>query len=214
MKKTKRPATRKAAARTSGKKRKPIMRHGRDGVRAGSKRAKPAAKPAARRSPASEFKRQYLEFFSREFPTTLRVMKAYPSGKDDFKPHERSFAASRLVHTFSMENGVVYKAVRGELTMPPELPPAPATYAEAIANYERGAKELMAAVEQMPDSRLSEEVKFFTGPKQMGMVPISQIMWLMLMDCIHHRGQLSVYIRMTGGKVPSIYGPSADEPWM
>lgn len=218
MKKAKRPAARKAAARTAGKKRKPIMRHGRDGVRAVTKRAKPsakrAAKPAARRSPASEFKRQYLEFFAREFPTTLRVMKAYPSGKDDFKPHERSYAASRLVHTFSMENGVVYKAVRGELTMPPELPPAPATYAEAIANYERGAKELMAAVEEMPDSRLFEEVNFFTGPKQMGMVPISQVMWLMLMDSIHHRGQLSVYIRMAGGKVPSIYGPSADEPWM
>jgi hypothetical protein len=58
MKKAKRPAARKAAARTAGKKRKPIMRHGRDGVRAASKRAKPAAKPAAGRSSASHFKRQ------------------------------------------------------------------------------------------------------------------------------------------------------------
>jgi uncharacterized damage-inducible protein DinB len=216
MKKTKRPAARKTAKAAA--KRKPVMRHGRDGVRARSKQAKPsakrAAKPAATRSPASDMKRQYLETFSREFPTTLRVMKAYPPGKDDFKPHERSYAALRLVHTFSMENGVVYKAVRGELTMPPDLPPAPATFAEAVANYERGAKELMTAVERMPDSRFSEEVSFFTGPKQMGMVPVSQIMWLMLMDSIHHRGQLSVYIRMAGGKVPSIYGPSADEPWM
>jgi uncharacterized damage-inducible protein DinB len=72
----------------------------------------------------------------------------------------------------------------------------------------------MAAVENMPDSRLSEKVTFFTGPKQMGMVPISEVLWLMLMDSIHHRGQLSVYVRMAGGKVPSIYGPSADEPWM
>ena len=214
MKKAKRPAARKAAARTAGKKRKPIMRHGRDGVRAASKRAKPAAKPAAGRSSASHFKRQYLEVFSREFPTTLRVMKAFPPGKDDFKPHERSYAASRLVHTFSMENAVVYKAIRGELTMPPDLPAAPATYAEAVANYERGAKELMAAVEEMPESRLLEEMNFFTGPRQKGMVPISQVMWLMLMDSIHHRGQLSIYIRMAGGKVPSIYGPSADEPWM
>jgi uncharacterized damage-inducible protein DinB len=72
----------------------------------------------------------------------------------------------------------------------------------------------MAAVENMPDSRLSEEVTFFTGPGQMGMVPISEVLWLMLMDSIHHRGQLSVYVRMAGGKVPSIYGPSADKPWM
>jgi uncharacterized damage-inducible protein DinB len=38
-------------------------------------------------------------------------------------------------------------------------------------------------------------------------------LWLMLTDQIHHRGQLSVYARMAGGKVPSIYGPSFDEPW-
>jgi uncharacterized damage-inducible protein DinB len=47
----------------------------------------------------------------------------------------------------------------------------------------------------------------------MEQVPVSDILWIMLMDSIHHRGQLSVYVRMAGGKVPSIYGPSADEPW-
>ena len=207
MKKTKRPAARKAA----GKKRKPVMRHGREGVKARSKRA---AKPVAAKPRAAGLKQQYLDIFAREFPTTLKVMKAYPSGKDDFKPHERSYSASRLVHSFAQENGVVVKAVRGELKMPPDFPPAPATYAEAVASYERGALELIAAVEKMPESRLSETTTFFTGPGQMGQVPVSEILWLMLMDSIHHRGQLSVYIRMAGGKVPSIYGPSADEPWM
>jgi uncharacterized damage-inducible protein DinB len=38
--------------------------------------------------------------------------------------------------------------------------------------------------------------------------------WLAVMDAVHHRGQMSVYIRLAGGKVPSIYGPTADEPWM
>ena len=52
------------------------------------------------------------------------------------------------------------------------------------------------------------------GPKQMGDVPRSQIGWLTVMDMVHHRGQFSVYLRVAGGKVPSIYGPSADEPWM
>jgi uncharacterized damage-inducible protein DinB len=45
-------------------------------------------------------------------------------------------------------------------------------------------------------------------------VRVIDILWFMLMDSIHHRGQLSVYVRMTGGKVPSIYGPSGDEPWV
>jgi hypothetical protein len=207
MKKTKRPAARKAAS----KKRKPVMRHGREGMKARSKRA---AKPGAAKKGPSGLKRQYLDIFAKEFPTTLKVMKAYPSGQDDFKPHERSFSASRLVHAFAQGNVVVVMSVRGELKMPPDLPPPSATYAEAVAAYERGARELIDAVEKMPESRLSEKVNFFTGPGQMGMVPVGEILWLMLMDSIHHRGQLSVYVRMAGGKVPSIYGPSADEPWM
>ena len=206
MKKAKRPAARKAA----GKKRKPVGRAGRVGIKARSKRA---GKPASAGPRASGLKRQYLDIFAREFPVTLKVMRAYPSGQDDFKPHERSYSASRLVHSFAQENGVVVKAVRDELKMPPDFPPAPATYAEAVANYERGARELIAAVEKMPESRLSEKVNFFTGPGQMGMVPVSEILWLMLMDSIHHRGQLSVYVRLAGGRVPSIYGPTADVPW-
>ena len=42
----------------------------------------------------------------------------------------------------------------------------------------------------------------------------ADILWLTLHDMIHHRGQFSIYLRMAGGKVPSIYGPSGDEPWM
>jgi uncharacterized damage-inducible protein DinB len=207
MKKTKRPAAPKAA----GKKRKPVMRHGRESVKARSKRA---AKPGAARPRAAGLKQRYLDIFAKEFPTTLKVMKAYPTGHDDFKPHERSYSASQLVHSFVQENSLVVQAIRGEIKMPPDFPPVPATYAQAVANYERGARELIAAAEKMPESRLFETVRFFIGPGKMGQVPVSDILWIMLMDSIHHRGQLSVYVRMVGGKVPSIYGPSADEPWM
>jgi uncharacterized damage-inducible protein DinB len=207
MKKVKRPAARKAA----GKKRKPVMRHGREGVKARSKRA---AKPSVARSRAAGPKRQYLDVFKREFPTTLKVMKAYPSGQDDFKPHERSYSACQLIHSFAQENELIGQALRGDLKMPPDFQPPPATCAEAVANFERGARKLITAVEKMPESRLFETVTFFTGPGQMGQVPVGELLWLMLLDSIHHRGQLSVYIRMAGGKVPSIYGPSADEPWM
>jgi uncharacterized damage-inducible protein DinB len=48
----------------------------------------------------------------------------------------------------------------------------------------------------------------------MGEVRKGQVFWIMLMDAVHHRGQFSVYLRMVGAKVPSIYGPSLDEPWM
>jgi uncharacterized damage-inducible protein DinB len=48
----------------------------------------------------------------------------------------------------------------------------------------------------------------------MGKLRKGDILWMFLYDQIHHRGQLSIYNRMVGAKVPSIYGPSADEPWM
>ena len=61
---------------------------------------------------------------------------------------------------------------------------------------------------------LNKTVKFFVAPKQMGDLRKMDVLWYMLMDSVHHRGQFSVYLRMADGKVPSIYGPSADEPWM
>jgi uncharacterized damage-inducible protein DinB len=69
-------------------------------------------------------------------------------------------------------------------------------------------------VRSAPDEKLQQTVKFFTGPKQMGDVRRLDLVWFLLSDEIHHRGQFSVYLRMADGKVPSIYGPTADEPWM
>jgi uncharacterized damage-inducible protein DinB len=158
-------------------------------------------------------KRQYLDRFLAESLTTLKVMRAYPPGQDEFRPHERSPTAVRIAHVFSIENGAVLRAARGQWTLQPNFPPPPATVAEAADACERGARELVEAVRAMPDSRLTEKVAFFTGPRQLGEMQILDVLWLMLLDSVHHRGQLSVYIRMAGGKVPSIYGPSADEPW-
>ncbi len=49
---------------------------------------------------------------------------------------------------------------------------------------------------------------------QLGIFQWWKFLWMLLCDQIHHRGQFSIYLRMAGGKVPSIYGPTADEPWM
>ena len=159
-------------------------------------------------------KEQFLDVYRKEHATTVKVMKAYPADKAEFQPHPRSASAKRLMHTFGMEQGVVAAAINGTPTMPPNMPPEPVSIALAIAAFEKGCQSVEQALGKVPDSRLHETVDFYTGPKQMGKVPILDIMWLMLMDQVHHRGQLSVYLRMAGGKVPSIYGPSADEPWM
>ena len=196
-------------------KKKPRHSPGRKAAPA-KRRPRPRRAAAVRgRKPAglSERKRHYLERFASELARTLRVLDAFPPGRDDFKPHERSGAAARLAHAFVKENGAVIRAARGEWTLQPSVAPPPATVAEAREAYARDARELMEAVRDMPESRLDETVQFFTGPGTQGPMRIHDLLWYMLLDSVHHRGQLSVYVRMAGGKVPSIYGPSADEPW-
>jgi uncharacterized damage-inducible protein DinB len=65
----------------------------------------------------------------------------------------------------------------------------------------------------MPDGDLDNTSTFFVGPKTPGPVKRSDFLWFLLHDQIHHRGQFSIYLRIVDGKVPSIYGPSLDEPW-
>jgi uncharacterized damage-inducible protein DinB len=67
--------------------------------------------------------------------------------------------------------------------------------------------------ESFTDAELLEPIKFYGGPKTLVDYSRLQFAWFLLSDQIHHRGQLSVYLRMADAKVPSIYGPTADEPW-
>ena len=158
-------------------------------------------------------KQRFLDVFNREHTTTLKIMRAFPAHEGAFQPHPKSGSALRLMWTFVMEQQVMAAALDGTLRMPPSFQPPPETVGEIIAIYEEGAGKVRKALAAAPESRLSENVQFFTGPKAMGDVPVGDVLWLFLMDSIHHRGQLSVYVRMKDGKVPSIYGPSLDEPW-
>jgi uncharacterized damage-inducible protein DinB len=177
-----------------------------------SRAAKPSARKAAPAMPSP--KQQFLDAFGREHSTTLKVIRALPSDQGAFQPHPRSQSAKTLIWTFTVEQGLTVNALKGTLKMPPTFPPVPETLAEAITSFERAAAETIDIVRRTPDARFHASSPFFTGPGKIGDVPNLDLLWMMLSDQIHHRGQLSVYVRMAGGKVPSIYGPSADEPWM
>jgi uncharacterized damage-inducible protein DinB len=159
-------------------------------------------------------KQQFLNAYAREHATTLKVLRAFPGAKSEFKPHERSNSARQLAWTFVMEQGLMMGALSGQLKITGKFPPAPESFGAIIDQFEQDFGKVTALAESVSDESLDETVRFFTGPGQMGDVPKIDVAWFALSDQIHHRGQLSVYLRMAGGKVPSIYGPSADEPWM
>jgi uncharacterized damage-inducible protein DinB len=162
-------------------------------------------------------KQQFLDSFDRETATTLKLLRAYPTAQSEMRPHPTSMSARELSWIFVVEMGVASAAITDQLTLsedaPPQIPPPPATLAEVIGAFESARTEYRALVERTPEDTLQETFRFYVGPKTVGDVAKLQFMWLMLNDSIHHRGQLSVYLRMTGSKVPSIYGPSRDEPW-
>ena len=158
-------------------------------------------------------KEQFLNTLERELPTTMRVLKAYPGGKADLKPHGKCKSARELAWTFVTEQKASEQAMDGGIEFG-KMAQAPGTMAEVISTYEKSSKALIERIKKTPDAELNKTVKFFVAPKQMGDVRKMDLLWFMLMDQVHHRGQFSVYLRMADGKVPSIYGPSADEPWM
>jgi len=158
-------------------------------------------------------KEQFLSTMAREFPTTLKVLKAFPTGKAELKPHSKARSARELAWAFVTEEKACDMALDGALELG-KMPKPPATLPEVISTYERAHTAFVERLRKTPEAELNETVKFMTGPKQMGDMRKMDVLWFMLMDGVHHRGQLSVYLRMADGKVPSIYGPSADEPWM
>jgi uncharacterized damage-inducible protein DinB len=158
-------------------------------------------------------KEQFLGALEREFATTMKVLKAFPTAKADLKPHPTCRSAKDLAWAFVFEQKGSEMALDGAMDLG-KMPKPPDSLQDVIATYEEAHKGFVERIKQTPEAELNGTVKFFVAPKEMGDVRKLDVLWFMLMDQVHHRGQMSVYLRMADGKVPSIYGPSADEPWM
>jgi uncharacterized damage-inducible protein DinB len=159
-------------------------------------------------------KKQFADVWGRENATTRRVLHSVPNDQGDFRPSDNTKTARELAFIFSMGQGGIAAALNGQWAWPPKRSGAPATWAEVLGAFDATTAAVKDALDKAPDSRLDEKVPFFVGPKQPGDIPVAELIWFMLLDAVHHRGQLSIYLRLMNARVPSIYGPSADEPWM
>ena len=147
-----------------------------------------------------------------EFPAFVRVLEALPQDRLDYRPEPRSRTAAELAWVLVAEEAALLSIVEtGSVTWQQQTPPA--TVAEIAAAYEKNARAVTDRIERMDDEAWEKKASFFMAP---GAPPweaeTSEFLWGFLFDAIHHRGQLSTYLRPMGGKVPSIYGPSADDP--
>ena len=158
-------------------------------------------------------KSEFAVRFAAEHATTMRVLRAVPDSGSNFRPHPRSASALELAATLDREQTGIVSVLNRTWSMPPSFPTPAESWANALQRIEAGGAAVVAALRAIPATRLGDAVPFFTGPGTVAPVAIREMLWFWLLDMIHHRGQLSVYVRMAGGRVPAIYGPSADETW-
>ncbi len=147
----------------------------------------------------------------------MRVLRSYPPDKLDLKPATMCKSARELAWVFAIESSLGQMVFQNALASGPPsggLPVAPGSLEEILTAVENGHRDFRAMIASTPDAAMNEKVKFFTAPRTLGDMTRTEFLWFMLHDEIHHRGQFSIYVRMAGGKVPSIYGPTAEEPWM
>ena len=160
-------------------------------------------------------KQRFINAYNQESATTVKVLRAFPENQSDLKPHEMCKSARELAWIFVEEQGMCQVALTSgfDWAKPPAPRAAPQSISQIIDMFDQG-RERLAGLIATKDDHLSGTVKFPVRPRTIGDMSTEQFLWMMLCDQIHHRGQFSIYLRMAGAKVPSIYGPTADEPWM
>ncbi len=155
----------------------------------------------------------YAECFKSEKPKFVRVLQAVPGDQAAYRPHPRSTSAGGLAWLLASELRDACEIVdRGEVNYVETAEPA--TLAESVAAYERNAGELEKRLARLDDAAWEKKARFLVEGNVAWEATLGEMLWGFLFDAIHHRGQLSSYLRPMGAKVPSIYGPSADDPGM
>jgi uncharacterized damage-inducible protein DinB len=155
-----------------------------------------------------------LAAFERESQTTLRVLKAYPANKIDWKPSERSVPVMQVAWILVLTQFLTEPILSAPKLEPKGLPTPPADWNTLVSTFEQAHKDASKRLAAMSDDVFKSTLVMPVGPGgAYGPVRRADALWMFISDAVHHRGQLSVYLRAVGGKVPSIYGGSGDEPW-
>lgn len=152
----------------------------------------------------------YMQCLEAEVPAFIRVMKAVPPDQAGYKPHPRSTSAGDLVWLLAAELHDASELLEhGEVNYVQTPPPG---VAESVAAYEKNAARLKAQLSKVNDAKWEGPARLKMDGKTLWETTVGDMLFGFLFDAVHHRGQLSSYLRPMGAKVPSIYGPSADDP--
>ena len=141
-----------------------------------------------------------------EFQVTRKVLAAVPAAACGYKPSERCMSALELAnHIAGSEAFFLNGVLHGAFAAGDDEHAKATTPAEVLAFYDT-LPGLIDEIGKLPAEKLAQDVTFYQWTQ-----PAITFLQLHLKHNVHHRGQLAAYLRPMGSKVPSIYGPSADE---
>ncbi len=159
-----------------------------------------------------------LPEFDMEMDATRRTLERVPDDKFDWKPHDKSGTLGWLSgHVANIPQWAVMTMKQDSLDLAPagaspRVPPKPASRKEVLDSFDKNRAEARAALVAGDDAAFAKPWALLMGGKQLFSEPRSAVLRRMVFNhIIHHRGQLTVYLRLLNVPVPALYGPSADE---
>ena len=147
----------------------------------------------------------FTKFWTDESKTTLNVLARIPEGSG-YRPDPKSRTAQEIAWQIVCEEKMIIQALEsGKAEWAPR--PMPATMKEVLEAYEKQSTVMPQRWKALPAVSWDGTLEFFGSQR-----PAAPMAWSFLFDIVHHRGQITTYLRPMGSTVPQIYGPSADEP--
>ena len=163
------------------------------------------------------FIEHYLAELDREVARSRRALENLPEGKADWKPHDKSMALGPLAGMVAMIPMWIEMIVRqDQLDIAPTDGsarewPTPRTAAEHVETLEKAAEGARAALRGTDEAHLTTRWQLLAGGTVVSDTPRHEMLRDTINHWAHHRGQMTVYLRLLGAKVPALYGPSADD---
>jgi hypothetical protein len=147
---------------------------------------------------------------AQELPKFVKVLKAIPQGRPDYRPDPKARTAAELAWLFAQSEAALVKLLDTGTIEWSESKPTGGLDA-TVAAFETNAGAVNDRLAKLDEAGWEKKGRFLMGDAPAWEDSVGGFVWGFLFDLIHHRGQLTTYLRPMGGKVPSIYGPSADD---
>ena len=157
---------------------------------------------------------RFLPEFDQEMAVTRKLIERVPTDKGEWKPHAKSFSLGHLTQLVATMPGWITRTLRADDINLAGGPGYSYEKTESLlSQFDKHVAEARAAIAESTDEHFGTNWSLKMGDQVLFTQHRGPAVRMHINHLIHHRGQLSVYLRLIDVPVPSIYGPTADEPW-